>query len=746
MAESNKTVDTKTQIWFRSRRVYAILTGFSLLMLSLILWKQYGPESYELRKTSSGIKNFRTTIEPAKRGNVLSHDGKIIATSISKYNIYMDFNAGGMKDSTFNKNVSGLASGLSKFFRDKSAGEYERMLRQNRTKRNQYKLIIPRTVNYVELQELKKLPLLNMRSNIGGSIIKHIYERKNPYGSLAQRTLGRANKNSGNAAGSLLGIEGAFDSDLSGVDGIRYERKISGSFWAPVNNSELITPQSGKDVVTTIDIEIQDVAEDALKTALEKHQADWGTAILMEVATGEIRAIANISRTNSGRFVEDYNYAIASNMEPGSTFKLVSLISLLDDASADIDEIIDCTTTGVAKVGPRNYYDSEGKGYGEISLQRVFELSSNIGFAKAVTKYYGKNPQAFVDDIKSMGITDDINFQIEGERKPMLRNANEKYWDGTTLGMLSTGYSGIMITPIRTLMLYNAVANDGKLITPLLVKRIEKDGKVEKEFHAKTINSSIAKTSTLRNIRNSLEGVVYDGTGALFLLNKNYKIAGKTGTAQVLVDGKYEGPSGVHYFGSFAGYFPADNPKYSCIVAIKTFRPYGSGKKYYGGTISGPVFKAIADRVYSHATDWGYEIEKPILDKKERERIKEAEMQKEAASILSTKKEQEIDKTAQSKKGDLTKIKKIADYLNIRKENVTFAGDNTLKSLLDNDVEDNKELMPNVVGMGLRDAVEILENRGLRVISSGKGVVRSQSISSSSKIKKGSTVYLTLSL
>lgn len=705
------------KIYANSYAIVILFGIFGFIVILSILGMQYSPRAIDLRKMSTDDINFRESIIPAKKGDIYSADNKLLATNINNYEISLDFAPEGMTDKIFNSNIKGLSKGLASFFKDKTTNQYETILRKCRKNRVRHKVITPRRINYTELQELLKLPLLNLSPNKGGRKVETIHIRHKPYGNLARRTIGKSDTING------FGLEHSFFKELAGKDGLIYERKISGSFWVPDNGGENIEQIDGCDIITTLDIDIQDVTEDALKKAIIKHQADWGCAVLMEVKTGEIKSIANITKNENDFFVEDYNYAIGQLMEPGSTFKLVSLISLLDDAKADIEEKVDCGN-GVMYVGARRHKDTK-KGLGIISLKEVFEQSSNIGFVKMVEKYYRDDPKQFITDIRDIGFADDIDFQLDGEKTPILHE-NKLTTDLTSLGMLSIGYSAIEITPLRTLMIFNAIANKGKMISPIIVSEIKKDGKTIKTFKAKTLNSQICSNKTLLNVQKSMEGVIDDGTAKRFLLNKDYRIAGKTGTAQVLVDGKYVSKKGTHYLASFAGYFPADDPKYSCIVAIKTQNSPNGRKSYGGASLAGPVFKAIADRVYSNAIDWGHSIKKPNLNKTE---------------IIQ---EQSNDFNIKSKKGDIEKVRKILKTLEVDGNNAIFV----------NKVEINKieaydkthKTIPNVIGMGLQDAIEVLMPLGVNVKTIGKGIITKQSIPVGRKTKKGSEIKLTLSL
>ena len=615
-------------IALRTRVVFYLLFLVILIGLGKIVFLQYSAYGIELRQEEKSI-NYTVWTKPAKRGDIISSDGSVMVTTLPVYTIHMDTRANGLGDKEFEQGVGELGHCLSRLFGDRSAAGYEQMIRSARKKGVRYQKISPRPIDFQELQLLKSFPILREKPNNGGAIVTTLYERKSN-GMLAQRTLGRSDENKGS-----MGIEEAFDQYLRGVDGQEWRQKISGNFWIPTGDKRDITPVDGMNVVTTIDAGVQDVAEKALKESLAKNKATWGTAILMEVETGEIKAIANLRRVERNgveSFVEDYNYAIGMNLEPGSTFKAVALMTLLDDMGVSIDEEFD-TGRGAVYVNKVKVTDSDRNGHGKITLKEIFEVSSNIGFALAVDKYYRSNPKRYVDYINGIGFNEPYDFQIKGEAKPVIHNTDWELWSPSTLVTMSYGY-GLLMTPMRTLTLYNAIANDGKLITPLLVKRVERPGgEVVKTFRSETINNRICAASTLRTIRESLEGVVYDGTGRTILLNKHYKIAGKTGTARINVDGRYETSEGRYYLGSFAGYFPADKPKYSCMVAVQTFVPFGVYRPYYGGTLAGPVFRKIADKVYSQAVDWGQEVEKPILDREERQ--KAAHMTDEEKSLRS---------------------------------------------------------------------------------------------------------------
>ncbi|WP_418680005.1 penicillin-binding protein [Alistipes ihumii] len=713
---SEGRTDIKKGIFRRVRVLYALFFFVGMLIAGKILYLQYGPKGPALRNKGTTITYERVKLE-ADRGDVLACDGRILATSVPMYEVRMDFAANGLIDSVFLRDVDSLAGSLSSFFGDKSKGAYKLMLVnafRNR-KKNRYTLISPRRVNHLEIKQIAKFPLFRLGQNRSGFIARQINKRMLPHGRMAARTIGMVNE-----AGTRLGIEGAFDSVLRGIDGSVMMQRVSGSFRVPVPDEMNVDPVDGIDVVTTLDVDIQDVAEKALRDQLIAMQADWGTAILMEVATGEIRAMANLTRYSDERVVEDFNYAIGMNLEPGSTEKLASLITLLDDAGASLDETYD-TGDGRIVIGRAKVVDSHACGL--LTLKGVFEKSSNVGFAMAVNKYYRDDPKRFVDHLCKMGLDQPLGLQIAGEQKPVIRKPGDKWWDGTTLTMMSYGYA-LRLTPLKTLTFYNAVANGGKMVSPLLVKELRQYGQTLRTFGARTMVSSIASRETLEEVREAMRGVVEEGT-ARRMRSRYYSVGGKTGTAQIAMgrSGYTDRNGGRHYLGTFVGYFPEDDPKYSCLVAVKTYNAPGHRRYYYGGTVAGPVFKAIADRVYAKNTAW----QKPVSE----------------TGGKSAKK-------PFVKAGRVEQMREVGYRFDIpyegrRREKPwkeLASIDSTGAVYTEYDERGGK--VPCVVGMGLKDAIYLLERQGMIVSFSGAGTVLSQSVPAGSKARRGQTVSLIL--
>ncbi len=714
-----KSREIKDDILFRVRVVYLLFVLVGIGIISMICLWQYGPRAAELHKKAQKITYQQVSLN-AERGDILAVDGRLLATSTPIYQIRVDFGAMGLKDELFYSEVGGLASGLSNLFRDKSASGYKSMLVSLRkeanadkdSRTNRYKLISPRRIDFLELDTLKKFPLFKHGVNKSGLIIEQINKRIRPHGSLASRTIGSVNQ-----SGVRVGIEGAFDQQLRGTDGVVMKKKISGSFKVPVDDISNIEPINGIDVVTTIDVDMQDVAESALKTQLDIGGADWGSVILMEVETGEVRVMSNLTRKAEGEFVEDYNYAIGRCMEPGSTFKLATLITLLDDAKISLDKVYDIEG-GECVVGKVKVIDSHPEE--ELSLRDIFRVSSNVGFAKAVHEHYVDNPERFVDNICKLGFDKPISVSIAGEGRPTVKHPGERWWDGTTLVRMSFGYA-LETSLIHTLSLYNAVANDGKMVRPKLVKELREYGQVIRSFPTEVLNPSICSKETLKSVQECLKDVVAGGTGRI-LKSPYYTVAAKTGTAQIAQGnrGYFDKHGRRHYLATLVGYFPADNPKYTCIVSVKT----SSNINYYGSSLAGPVFRAIADRVYmsDHTL--------------ERNNIEE--------SVV-------FDSTLKAVKGGYAEElgystnKLSCDIKGIRRENgwVTTTVDEKGDIELER-VEVKEGIVPNVIGMGLKEAIYLLERSGLRVSFSNIGQVVSQSIEAGSNFERGTLIKIKL--
>ncbi|MEG3047575.1 MAG: penicillin-binding protein 2 [Mucinivorans sp.] len=599
---ANAPSPIKASILVRVKTLYLVLSVISLAILVKIIWVQTGTASDELR--GQGVSySFRTELIEPMRGNILAADGRILTTTLPIFDLRLDLMAQGLTDKAFNSNIHGLCDSLASFFGDQSAQQYMAKIKRARTLKQRYFKFVPRRVNFVELQRIEKFPLLALGQNSGGFIAEASNRRVRPMGNVASRTIGFVN-----STGTKVGIEGGFDDVLRGTDGLVVKQKISGDFWIPIASDLNVDPTPGMDVQTTIDIEMQDIVQTALRERLNEVEADWGSVVIMEVATGHIKAIANATRRDSSNVVEDFNYAFGRSMEPGSTFKLASLIAMLDEAHMPITEMVD-TQGGVAKFGSLTVRDSHSGGYGVIDMQRAFELSSNVAFAKAVNRHFAGRTVQFINEIYKMGIGKHLGLQITGEGDPLIKDPTKtKYsketqndkdkWDQTTLTMMGFGY-GLHVTPLQLLSLYNAVANNGRMVKPQIVSALINKGEVVRQYPTEVIREQIASPQTIKIVQRALRGVVEAGT-ARALRNDKYTVAAKTGTAQIPTgkQGYTAADGSRQYLGSIAGYFPAENPRYSIIIAIKTVSRPGSGKPYYGGSLASPLFRTIADRIY----------------------------------------------------------------------------------------------------------------------------------------------------
>lgn len=660
----------------------------------------------EWREKAENLTLKYHTIDAA-RGNIYDHKSRLLATSVPIYEVRFDPNAEALTDAVFNENIDSLAYSLAALFKDKTQFQYKRKLVNARNNGERYHLI-KRKVNYKELIQLREFPLFRKGRYKGGFIYIQQNRRQKPFRILAARTIGY------DRHAESVGLEGAYSDILSGTGGKRLMKKIAGGVWMPVNDANEVEPEDGSDLVTTIDVNIQDVAESALLKQLKKHDANHGCVVLMEVNTGEIRAIANLTRGSDQNYYESYNYAVGAGSEPGSTIKLASYMAAMEDGFIDPESEIE-TGDGKHLFYNTPMYDSKEGGYGTITAKKAFAVSSNIAIAKIIDKYYRSEPQRFVDRLKDFHLNEPTGVEIPGEGMPYIKDADDKSWSGITLPWMSHGYE-LRLTPLQILTFYNAVANDGAMVKPRFTSAVMKHGKTVNQFEPVILKNRIASKETIAKARNMLEEVVSNGT-AVNLSAADYEIAGKTGTAQIAKGaGGYDK---VLYQASFCGYFPADNPKYSAIVVVNA----PSKNVYYGNLVAGPIFKEIADKVYSTSVKFHSEFE-PMLAE---DRIN----------------------IPVSKTGDYSKIstvfKNIGVPYNTQNRHAEWVYTRTGKDsvqVFEKEILDN--LVPNVRGMALQDAVFLLENMGLRVNAEGRGTVKFQSLSPGTRITKGTEIKLGL--
>ncbi|WP_397447626.1 penicillin-binding protein [Polaribacter sp. R77954] len=634
-------------------------------------------EKYKKLATELTLKQF--TIK-ANKGNVYGADGNLLATSMSKYTIRMDVMAA-VNNKVFEKNIAALSKELSNLLGG-SANYYQNKLRTAKRRKNRY-LLIARNVGYNDYLKMKTFPIFKLGVYGGGFIAEHKTVRAHPIGKIAERTIGYDDFR------GEAGIEGAFADFMQGEDGLRWKQKIAKNQWKPISDVNEKEPIDGHDIITTIDVNIQDITHHALLRQLEHFEADHGCAVVMETATGEVKAISNLGRTSKGKYYEKRNYAVWESHEPGSTFKLASLMAALDDKKIDTSTVVD-TEKGKIYIHNRKVEDSRRGGYGKISAARVFEVSSNVGVVKLIKKHYDHQPKKFIDKLESYGFTKPIGFQIKGEGKPYVPKPTDKSWSRISLEWMSWGY-GVSVTPMQTLMFYNAVANNGVMVKPRFVKELRREDKAEKVFETEVVNPKIASPETLKKMRKVMENVVIKGT-ADNIYSSNFSMAGKTGTAKKYIPrtknkaGEWQGGyySTKRYVASFVGFFPADEPKYSCIVVV---HDPDKKKGYYGATVAAPVFKEIAQKIYTTTPIDNQSVE----------------------------------------------------------DNIEFASIENQYNSYNKIINKEYTKVPNVKGMNGMDAVSMLENIGLKVKFSGIGKVENQSIKKGEKLVKGSTIVLKLS-
>jgi len=699
----------KKDIFSRVYLIYGMICLFAFIIIGQAINLQFIQGNKWREKEETLTRKFRDI--DAVRGNIYATDGSLLATSIPKYEVRFDANTDALTDKYFSDNVDSLAYGLSVIFKDKTQQKYAQELKTARQKNKRYHLI-KRNIKFTELKQLKKLPIFKRGRFKGGFIYTQQNKRIKPFKVLAARTIGYQREGV-----QPVGLEGAYAKELAGVKGQRLEQKIAGGVWMPIGEGSEIEPEDGSDIYTTIDVNIQDVAENALLNQLETHQADHGCVALMEVQTGEMKAIANLKRNEDGTYYESYNYVVGESTEPGSTFKLASLMAAFENGYLDLEDMVD-TEDGTTKFYDLVMRDSHKGGYGKISLKEAFIKSSNVAISKEINRVYTGKPQEFVETIRKMHLDEKTGVELAGEGSPLIKNTDNETWSGVSLPWMSIGYE-VQMTPLQILTFYNAVANDGRMVKPKFVKEIRKRGELIKEFETQTIDKTICSEKTIKMAKEMLEGVVEKGTGRN-LKNTVYKIAGKTGTAQIANDKYgYRYESKVSHQASFVGYFPADNPKYTCIVVVNA----PSQNVYYGNLVAGPIFKEVADKVYANSIQIHEEVK--------------------------TKEHLATSRIPYAKDGYYKDLSKIYTKLNIKTEEAEVKPEwvkvSTGKEAIKMYTKKIAPIyVPNVVGMSIKDAMFILENRGIQVKFNGVGMVKQQSITPGEKIIKGNTIILEL--
>lgn len=692
--------------------IAVILTLIGIAILGKAVYIMAAKKQY-WTDVAARLKSDSVSVKP-NRGNILSCDGQLMASSIPEYRIFMDFKAGGeKKDSIWCDSIDVICEGLHRIFPQKTAAEFKEHLEKGHAKMSRNWPIWKKRIDYNTFTEVRKLPVFNMSKYKGGFHWEEFNSRRRPFGSLAQRTVGDM---FGAKDTARFGLELSYDSILRGKNGLIHRRKILNKFMS----IPIMPPDDGADIVTTIDVSMQDLAERALVDELKEINGDVGVVILMEVETGDVKAIVNMVKCGDGNYRETVNKAISHRCEPGSVFKVASFLVALDDGVVDTSFVIH-TGSGVMQMHGRDMKDHNWRrgGYQDINVARSLEVSSNIGVSYVIDKYYYNNPEKYVDGLYRVGIAEDLQLPLVGYTPPIIRrphkNSRGQYdnWSKTALPWMSIGYE-TQIAPINTVTFYNAIANNGRMMRPRFVKKVVKNGETLREYPPEVIKEQIAKPQTIKTMQTILEHVVSQGLGKK-AGSDMFKVAGKTGTAQVS-KGKAGYKSGtVDYWLSFAGFFPADNPRYSCIVCIQK-----SGLPASGGGMSGVVFHHIAEGVMAK------HLKMSVEDARD------------TTSIM----------IPDVKNGNVMAADYVLDLLNIKTDTQwegSYAYGNPIwgkAAKHTNEVALTKtktpqNIVPDVKGMGARDAVYMLESRGLQVKVQGRGKVKSQSYAAGRPAIKG---------
>ncbi len=699
---NNNKVNTRRAILLRAYLVFGIVLVFGISVLFTTARLQLGSD----KEFSEALKQKNTRILDVKaiRGNIYASDGSLLATSVPRYDMVFDAFADGLSRDTFRKYIDSLSSLMASEFKEKDVAGWKNHLTTLRNRKSRYTLLV-KDQGFDIVKKMKTWPLIRKGKFKGGFWFEERGKRLYFMGDLARRTIGYSRQ------GVYVGLEGAFDSLLRGKDGQRMEQRMPGNTWRPMQAGNLKDPVNGYDIVTTIDVNLQDVAQNALQRVLASNEADHGCAVVMEVKTGAIRAMANLKRNQNGEYVEVMNYAVDEFEEPGSTFKLVSAMALLEDGYAKPTDSVD-VQGGEAKMYGETMKDATKPNKRILTLQESFEKSSNVGISKLVLKHYARQPEKFVNHALRLGLNFKPEFDVRTANNPLIKTKKSRNWYNTTLPWMSIGYE-TQISPLQMLMLYNAVANNGKMMRPYMVSEIKHEGKPIRTITPVVLNEKICSETTLNALKSMMEGVVNHGT-ATNLKNDNYQVAGKTGTAKIAKGKSYAEGS---YKASFAGYFPASNPQYSIIVVIN------EPKKgiIYGSLVAGPVFKDIADKIYSSSLKI-----QPVVGKTGEPQIPE---------IL---------------KGSTGKTRSVLNALNISSQmdsgnrSEWVSGEKKGFAILLKPAMAKQGLIPDFKGMGLRDAIVWLEQNKIMVSSEGYGRIISQSVPVGTAIAKVSQIHLIL--
>lgn len=699
-------MEVKNDILWRAYLVYIGIVLFCLTIAGRVFYIQRFEGSYWRSMADSLHQKIVET--DAERGTIYSEDGRMLSTSIPYFDLYIDFGAEGLREKNGKKffdNIDSLSISLAGLFNDKSATDYAREMKLAYKEKDRY-YSLKKNISFEQYKIVRGFPLIKLGRNKSGFIAEVKDKRLNPFKLLANRTIGLSRDNAQN-----VGLERTYDTLLSGEKGQRLVRYISGGMYVPVDGYE-IEPEHGKDIITTLDVNIQDIAETALYRMVKGNDAQYGCCIVMEVKTGKIKAMANLGKIGDSAYWETINYAI-QKAEPGSTFKLATMLSLLEDKYITINDKVNLNA-GTYQFGRRTMYDSEKHGLFEVTMKEAFEHSSNVGMSRKAYEFYMKDPLQFVKHLRRLHLDKPTGIDLVGEGKPTIKTPANRSWSATTLPWMSVGYE-VEVSPLQTLTMYNAVANNGRMMRPYLVSRIENGGTLVKEIQPTVMEEKICSDETLKQLKDCLEGVVLEGTGK-GIASPLYRIAGKTGTSLVA-----EGALGygAHiYQSSFAGYFPAEDPQYSIIVVVKN-KPHAL--RYYGAAVAAPVFKEVSDKLYAM-----YVGKKKIFNPAQQidsSMFWYAGYNNDIRNIYTALRMPVRDSSEKSQWVYVSNQQNTATTKMIRTEN---------------------QKMPNVSGMGLKDALYLLENMGVKVTAQGRGKVVTQSLLPGSMISKGASVNLVL--
>ncbi len=638
----------------------------------------------------------------ADRGNIYSIDGRLMATTLPTFDIRMDFKTTYNHNELWNSKVDSVAMLLANLFKDKTKEQYKKELLRERRNKSRYYLL-KRNVRFNELAEMKTWPLFREGQYKSGMVVEQNDKRLMPFDLLAKRTIGFINE-----GGARVGLEGNFDTILRGEKGIVKVQRIAGGGAIPLDAKDQLVPRPGRDVYTTLDIELQDVAEDALQRALKHHQADHGCVVLMEAKTGRIKAIANLGMNKDSTYGENFNYAVGEATEPGSTFKLATAAALMEDGLVNNNTPIE-VGDGIAKFYNLTIRDHEAPETPQLTLKRAIEVSSNVAMARLAFDNYASNPEKFYNHLKAFGFTQKVGIELQGAAQPVLRDP--KKWDGTSSAFIAYGYE-VQISALHTLMFYNAIANGGVMVQPHIVEKVKEYDRTVDSTVTTVLNPKLLSEHTVKQLQEILTGVVENGT-ATNLRTDYLSIAGKTGTA-VIAQGN-QGYKKRIYQASFCGYFPAKAPEYTMIVVINS--PGTNG--YYGNVVAGSIFREVADKVYSLSLDMHNSVNAGVA-------------QNSVPAIA---------------KGHVEDLKRIYEFFGAHVSNeggewaqVNVSGTNVL--LADN--EPARSVVPDVTGMGLKDAIYLLEGMGMRVTVKGEGRISSQTVTPGTKLQKGMAITVEL--